>query len=549
MTEIPLGVRSIETLTSALYEDPIIVFREYVQNAMDSKIRSKRDGKNMDDFAVSIDVDKKSKNIVIEDNGYAIPRDMFVKTMRSISASENKPDNVGFRGIGRLSAMLFCKKLVFESKAEGQNCVDICEWNGDEYSRILDESPKDLLGDRIDDFTTIYERPHDAESHFFRVTIVEYSSEIERVMKLKDFMLNLTKILPLRYSDKFTESDKIFKKYKATFGRDFQDYVCEVKFNGISLEKQYTNELLGDSGMVFIEIKAPNHKGKMEPLGLLWFTFERKIEVDKTWQKEGLFGILVRSKNMLMGDNLTFAEQTILSDDPFTTRGELVAQLGGISGELLICSKKLKDNARRDWFRLDLESKMLRNQIADFMKRLKQYRYAASKYVKAVKDYEEEKDSAETEMIKRQEIAIDALAKLVTSDYEDVIKKFYKQEKPQPVVSEEGQSSEEQKGSSETENPSSEESSGKGGSEEDVPRPSVIDIPNLKIHWDFYDDLMGIIEKFMKEQKNYILFNKMRAYIREQIQKGETNGKDTSCGAGLQEQVSSDRVDEDRDVP
>ena len=33
---IGMGIRLLETLTSALYEDPIVLFREYVQNAVDS---------------------------------------------------------------------------------------------------------------------------------------------------------------------------------------------------------------------------------------------------------------------------------------------------------------------------------------------------------------------------------------------------------------------------------------------------------------------------------------------------------------------------------
>lgn len=31
-----MGLRLLETLTSALYEDPIVFFREYVQNSADS---------------------------------------------------------------------------------------------------------------------------------------------------------------------------------------------------------------------------------------------------------------------------------------------------------------------------------------------------------------------------------------------------------------------------------------------------------------------------------------------------------------------------------
>lgn len=36
---IGMGLRLLETLTSALYEDPIVFFREYVQNSADAFTR------------------------------------------------------------------------------------------------------------------------------------------------------------------------------------------------------------------------------------------------------------------------------------------------------------------------------------------------------------------------------------------------------------------------------------------------------------------------------------------------------------------------------
>ena len=39
MAEPTVSLRLLETLTSALYEDPIILFREYVQNSLDTDFR------------------------------------------------------------------------------------------------------------------------------------------------------------------------------------------------------------------------------------------------------------------------------------------------------------------------------------------------------------------------------------------------------------------------------------------------------------------------------------------------------------------------------
>jgi len=49
MSEVRIGKHLLETLTTALYSDPIIAFREYVPNAIDSYISNKVNG-----FEISI---------------------------------------------------------------------------------------------------------------------------------------------------------------------------------------------------------------------------------------------------------------------------------------------------------------------------------------------------------------------------------------------------------------------------------------------------------------------------------------------------------------
>lgn len=57
MKNFTTGARLLETLTSALYADPIIVFREYVQNAVDSFRRSTDSREYVVD--ITIDISKK----------------------------------------------------------------------------------------------------------------------------------------------------------------------------------------------------------------------------------------------------------------------------------------------------------------------------------------------------------------------------------------------------------------------------------------------------------------------------------------------------------
>ena len=63
-----MGLRLLETLTSALYEEPIVFFREYVQNSADAYIKRP----NTSDFRIDISNDRNNKIITFLDNGYGI---------------------------------------------------------------------------------------------------------------------------------------------------------------------------------------------------------------------------------------------------------------------------------------------------------------------------------------------------------------------------------------------------------------------------------------------------------------------------------------------
>ena len=145
MAETAISLRLLETLTSALYEDPIILFREYVQNSLDAynTTVNNNQAKAFDGFSVDIKVDKDNSYIEIRDNGYGIKEEDFLTKMTLIGESDKKKeDQIGFRGIGRLSAMPFCKELVFENKPQGTNKRLIFKWDGKKFNELLNNKKK-----------------------------------------------------------------------------------------------------------------------------------------------------------------------------------------------------------------------------------------------------------------------------------------------------------------------------------------------------------------------------------------------------------------------
>ena len=384
MAELTISFRLLETLTSALYEDPIILFREYVQNSLDAYNYEVNNDKSkaMDDFFVNIKIDKDNSNIEIIDNGYGIREEEFLTKMRLIGESDKKKleDQIGFRGIGRLSAMPLCKQLVFENKPKGTNKRLIFTWDGEKFNDLLNKGED--FDATLDEITTNSREDYDGDidDHYFKVKIHRYQEAIEDLLKSKNFKGRLCTLLPLRYSPKFTKQNQIKNKYYDFMGQSLYKFSCSVELDHQELYKPYTDKDILASGIVFWDLIFPSEEGNDsgERIGILWFTFNHVI---KALPKDSPYGILVRSKNMLMGDQYSLADDVIRSkSDYITTPRELTQALNGVCGEMLINYDKLNDNARRDWFKIDKESIKLRHIIVEFMRRLHIYRYAASDY-------------------------------------------------------------------------------------------------------------------------------------------------------------------------
>lgn len=488
MTEnIYVGRNLLETLTSALYESPIVLFREYVQNSLDAYIESQNRGDDrIDDFCVEINIDKKLKIIRIKDNGYGIETsEKFNKEMLSFGASDkaNKSQFIGFRGIGRISAVPFCETLTFINKASGQNQKNICIWKGETFKELINNDYKDTKSfqDVIEKIVTVTNEECKNTQHYFEVVVENYSREVEEVIENKNFETNLRKLLPLKYDPSFTKAKEIIKRYNDFMNEDFEKYTCCIKLNGEELTKRYTDqEHVLASDLIFVEIrdKTITTGVKGDKAGIMWFTFN-KLMTAKRNDKD--YGIMVRSKNVLMGSNDTFADLCEDSSEHVASYSQLAATLRGVYGEMLINSVNLKDNARRDWFKMDEYSLGLKYQIIEFMRRLYKYRYAASNYFnnETVEKTDELKNELKTSLVNLVEYNQSQSDAIVAEMISDAPEKRKTQSK-------------------------------NTYSDEDVPRES-------KSFRKDYDKMMAIIEKYYIAENNYGEFLKLRAFVKKNI--------------------------------
>ncbi len=125
MSNYVFGANIIENLTTGMYQDSRIIYREYIQNACDQIDKAIKQGlleKGNDE--IYIDLDTEARTITITDNATGIASSDFVRTLSNIADSDKKlGEDKGFRGIGRLCGLAYCSKLVFSSTVKGEAVI------------------------------------------------------------------------------------------------------------------------------------------------------------------------------------------------------------------------------------------------------------------------------------------------------------------------------------------------------------------------------------------------------------------------------------------
>ena len=80
-SDIVIGPDILELLSSAMYVDPITIYREYVQNAADAIDVARNEGLLVPDQPgrVNIVMDAQARSVRIRDNGCGIPSDVYTE--------------------------------------------------------------------------------------------------------------------------------------------------------------------------------------------------------------------------------------------------------------------------------------------------------------------------------------------------------------------------------------------------------------------------------------------------------------------------------------
>ena len=401
MGEYVFGANIIENLTTGMYQDSRVIYREYIQNACDQVDKAVRLGllvKGEEEIFIEIDADARS--ITITDNATGIDKANFRRILSGIADSDKKlGEDKGFRGIGRLCGLAYCSQLIFSSTSHGEGIVSTMICDAEKMRRLINENELGTKHTAEDVLSSINvfseEKTDDVEGHWFKVELKNINVENTALLDFKGITDYLSFVAPVPYKSTFIFRNEIYK-HSEEIGSPIDEY--NIYLNGEQVFKQYKTRYKTRSGED--EIFELNFKDFYDPSGNLiawsWVglsSFKGVIENDCLMR-----GIRLRKENIQIGDEDTL--QALFKED----RG-----IHYFVGEVFAVSRDLIPNAQREYFnenpmRQEFE-RLLRTYFRDSLHKLY---YGGSEINSAYKKIDDEsKKQREFEERKRQGYYVD----------------------------------------------------------------------------------------------------------------------------------------------
>lgn len=343
---VRVGKDVIEILTTGMYVSPVTVFREYIQNSADSIDAARAAGTLglNERGAVSVSFDHAARSVTVRDNGGGIGVKDAVPILLAIGDSTKRGTSArGFRGVGRLSGLAYCRALQFKTKAAGEGKITTVTWDCRALRERLADSAfgGDLRRVVADSVTLSEETAESSDEHFFEVRL----NDIARLRN--DVLLNeqqiahyLSQVAPLAFNSEFSFAPEIEKRLAAA-GRLVP---ISLTIAGEPVRRPYKDEFAFPNAAQTLRIKDiqfvefADVDGEAGAVG--WVGHHDYIRSLPTGL--GVRGLRARYGDIQVGESNLF-------EDSFKE----VRFNGWTVGELHILDRRIVPNARRDNFEVN----------------------------------------------------------------------------------------------------------------------------------------------------------------------------------------------------
>jgi hypothetical protein len=346
MSDYIFGANILENLTTGMYPDSKVIFREYIQNACDQIDKASKDGlleQGEGTIKIWLDSDRDKRTILIEDNATGVPSATFRQTMGNIADSDKKiGEDKGFRGIGRLCGLAYCKEIVFMSSAQGEDIMSIMVCDAKKMRGLLDENMRGKKHTANEVLHAInrfdQKKTNDIDSHFFRVELIDINPENTDLLDFQQVKDYLSFVAPVPYQNSFFYRRDIYK-HSEGLGLKIDEY--NITLNGEQVFKKYTTILkdssTGNKYDDIFDVHFHNFHKNKELFAWMWVGVSRFQKAIPKINK--MRGLRLRKENIQIGDE--DALKKLFQED----RGHSY-----FIGEIFAIDRDLIPNSQRDYF-------------------------------------------------------------------------------------------------------------------------------------------------------------------------------------------------------
>lgn len=344
LADVLVGKDVLELVSSAMYVDPMTVYREYVQNAADAADAMRAAGwlSANERGRVEINVDLGARTVRIRDYGCGLRFADFGRRLTALGGSAKRGTPArGFRGVGRLAGLGYAQELIFRSRVAGEAKVSELRWDCRRLKAAFRDSDRDKgIAALIRDVTTLQRiKVADAPERFFEV-------EMRGIVRLRNDRLMspaaigdyLSQVAPVPFSPDFRFGTEITE----ALSRHFHLGALDIYVNGAEepLYKPHRDSFsFEDKASINFDdltiVEVPGIDGSVAAVGwVLHHEYEGAVP-----NGTSVKGLRLRAGNVQVGDHTLLEE---LFPEPRFNVWSV--------GEVHVIDRRIVPNGRRDHF-------------------------------------------------------------------------------------------------------------------------------------------------------------------------------------------------------
>ena len=352
---VTVGPSILGLVTSGIYDDPLSIYREYIQNAVDALSRQ-----NGVEGKVEITIDPRQKRVSICDNGPGLTYKECLEDLVPISQSKKRLGrDRGFRGIGRLSGLAFAESVTFLTRASARDPVTRVGWSKTALADRANSKQTTEIGfhdwvsvEVLDDF--------DYPEHFFRVELEGVSRHAAGALLNREAVRGyIAEVCPVPLAPDFPFSTEVWE----IFPPQQTPYSLRITLDGEGkpIQRQYGSVIslagnMEDRYCEFEEVQVPSIDGRGDA-AVGWIAHSSYLGALPRGNR--IRGIRARLGNIQVGDERVFDH---LFDEERFNRWCV--------GEVHVLDSRIIPNGRRDYFERDPHLRNLENHLFPILRHI-----------------------------------------------------------------------------------------------------------------------------------------------------------------------------------